>query len=156
MALSTDLIVGFPGETDADFEDTLRLVREVGFAAAFSFKYSARPGTPAAMMARQVPDDIRDARLQALQALLGEQQRAFNAASVGRRMPVLFQEHGRKPGQLLGKSPWLQSVHAPGDARLIGQIVDVRIAAAHSVSLAGEIVTSGPASSAVRPVEAAA
>jgi tRNA-2-methylthio-N6-dimethylallyladenosine synthase len=149
MALSTDLIVGFPGETDADFEDTLRLVREVGFAAAFSFKYSARPGTPAAMMARQIPEDVRDARLQALQALLGEQQRAFNAAAVGRTMPVLFQEHGRKPGQLLGKSPWLQSVHAQGDARLIGAIVDVRIRAAHNVSLSGEIVT-------VEPVEAAA
>ncbi len=149
MALSTDLIVGFPGETDADFEDTLRLVREVGFAAAFSFKYSARPGTPAAMMARQIPDDVRDARLQALQALLGEQQRAFNAAAVGRTMPVLFQEHGRKPGQLLGKSPWLQSVHAEGNARLIGSIVDVHIRATHSVSLSGEIVT-------VEPVEAAA
>jgi tRNA-2-methylthio-N6-dimethylallyladenosine synthase len=141
MALSTDIIVGFPGETDADFDDTLRLVRDVGLAAAFSFKYSPRPGTPAAMMARQVPDAVKDARLQALQALLGDQQRAFNARSVGSVVPVLFQEHGRKPGQLLGKTPWLQSVHAEGDERLIGRIADVRIAAAHTVSLSGDIVS---------------
>ncbi len=159
MALSTDLIVGFPGETDGDFEDTLRLVRDVGFAAAFSFKYSARPGTPASMMARQVPDAVKDARLQALQALLGGQQRAFNDASVGRTMPVLFQEHGRRPGQLLGKSPWLQSVHADGDPRLLGRIVDVRITAAHAVSLSGEIVGRDSASTRMAvagPIEAAA
>ncbi|TXL81866.1 tRNA (N6-isopentenyl adenosine(37)-C2)-methylthiotransferase MiaB [Vineibacter terrae] len=159
MALSTDIIVGFPGETDSDFDDTMRLVREVGFAAAFSFKYSARPGTPAAMMARQVPEAVRDARLQALQALLGEQQRRFNATLVGHTVPVLFQESGRKPGQLLGKSPWLQSVHADGDARLLGQIVDVRIVAAHAVSLSGEIVVGDFASTrtaAAKPIEVAA
>ncbi|HEX2889653.1 tRNA (N6-isopentenyl adenosine(37)-C2)-methylthiotransferase MiaB [Vineibacter terrae] len=159
MALSTDIIVGFPGETDGDFDDTMRLVREVGFAAAFSFKYSARPGTPAAMMARQVPEAVRDARLQALQALLGEQQRRFNGALTGHTVPVLFQEAGRKPGQLLGKSPWLQSVHADGDARLLGQIVDVRIVAAHAVSLSGEIVAGDFASTrtaAAKPIEVAA
>lgn len=159
MALSTDLIVGFPGESDTDFEDTMRLVREVGFAAAFSFKYSPRPGTPASMMARQVPEAIKDARLQALQALLGEQQRAFNTGAVGQVMPVLFQEPGRKPGQLLGKSPWLQSVHAQGDARLLGRIVDVRIVAAHAVSLSGELVIGDFASTrgaAAAPVEVAA
>jgi len=142
MALSTDIIVGFPGETDRDFADTLDLVRDVGFASAFSFKYSARPGTPASMLERQVPEAEKDARLQALQALLGEQQRAFNTTLVSRTIPVLFQERGRKPGQVLGKSPWLQSVHADGDARLIGSIVDVRIVAPHAVSLSGEIVTN--------------
>jgi tRNA-2-methylthio-N6-dimethylallyladenosine synthase len=159
LALSTDLIVGFPGESDVDFEDTQRLVREVGFAAAFSFKYSKRPGTPAALLERQIPDSVKEARLHALQALLAEQQRAFNAAAVGQVMPVLFQDTGRKPGQLLGKSPWLQSVHAMGDKRLIGRVVDVRIAAAHAVSLSGEIVTGAFASTpaaAARPVEAAA
>jgi tRNA-2-methylthio-N6-dimethylallyladenosine synthase len=159
MALSTDLIVGFPGESDADFEQTMRLVQEVGFAAAFSFKYSPRPGTPAAMMARQVPEADKDARLHALQALLGEQQRTFNAASVGQVVPVLFQEAGRKPGQVLGKSPWLQSVHADGDARLLGRIVDVRLVAAHAVSLSGELVTGdfvSTRSAAAAPVEVAA
>jgi tRNA-2-methylthio-N6-dimethylallyladenosine synthase len=159
LALSTDLIVGFPGERDADFEDTLRLVREVGFAAAFSFKYSARPGTPAALLERQLPDTVKDARLQVLQGQLAEQQRAFNAAHVGRTMPVLFQDRGRKPGQLLGKSPWLQSVHALGEARLVGRIVDVRIAAAHAVSLSGDIVTGAFASTplaAAQTVEVAA
>jgi tRNA-2-methylthio-N6-dimethylallyladenosine synthase len=159
MALSTDLIVGFPGESDADFDQTMRLVQEVGFAAAFSFKYSPRPGTPAAMMARQVPEADKDARLHALQALLGEQQRAFNAASVGQVVPVLFQEAGRKPGQVLGKSPWLQSVHADGDARLLGRILDVRVVAAHAVSLSGELVTGDFASTrgaVAAPVEVAA
>jgi tRNA-2-methylthio-N6-dimethylallyladenosine synthase len=140
LALSTDLIVGFPGETDSDFDDTMRLAREVGFATAFSFKYSARPGTPAALMDRQVPESVKDARLQALQALLAEQQRAFNATAVGRLMPVLFQERGRRPGQLLGKSPWLQSVHADGDEILIGRIAEVRVTAAHSVSLSADIL----------------
>ncbi|MCW5745443.1 MAG: tRNA (N6-isopentenyl adenosine(37)-C2)-methylthiotransferase MiaB [Alphaproteobacteria bacterium] len=157
MALSTDIIVGFPGETDADFADTLRLVREVGFAAAFSFKYSPRPGTPAALLDRQIPEPIKDARLQELQALLATQQRAFNAAMTGRTVPVLFQERGRKPGQLLGKSPWLQSVHAMGEASLLGRIIDVRILAAHGVSLSGEIVEGAAAQSAPGvPVGAAA
>ncbi|HKU94780.1 MAG TPA: MiaB/RimO family radical SAM methylthiotransferase, partial [Vineibacter sp.] len=146
MALSTDIIVGFPGETKRDFADTLDLVRQVGFASAFSFKYSARPGTPAALLERQIPEAEKDARLQALQALLGEQQRAFNATLVGRTVPVLFQEPGRKTGQVLGKSPWLQSVHAESNPRLIGHIVDVRIVAAHAVSLSGDVVTHDIAS----------
>jgi tRNA-2-methylthio-N6-dimethylallyladenosine synthase len=141
LALSSDFIVGFPGESDADFDDTLRLVEEVGFASAFSFKYSRRPGTPGAAMADQVPEPVKAARLAALQALLGQQARAFNASKVGQTVPVLFAEPGRKPGQLIGKTPWLQSVHADGPARLIGRIVEARLTEGHANSLAGEIAT---------------
>jgi tRNA-2-methylthio-N6-dimethylallyladenosine synthase len=141
IALSSDFIVGFPGESDADFDDTLRLVDQVGFASAFSFKYSRRPGTPGAAMDSQVPEAVKSARLHALQALLAEQARAFNASKVGETVPVLFAEPGRKPGQLIGKTPWLQSVHADGNARLIGRIVEARLVEGHANSLAGEIVT---------------
>lgn len=141
LALSSDFIVGFPGESDADFDDTMRLVEQVGFASAFSFKYSRRPGTPGSGMDDQIPEAVKSARLTALQALLGQQARAFNASKVGSMVPVLFAEPGRKPGQLIGKTPWLQSVHAEGNARLIGRIVDVRIVEGHANSLAGEIVT---------------
>jgi tRNA-2-methylthio-N6-dimethylallyladenosine synthase len=141
LALSSDFIVGFPGESDADFDDTMRLVEQVGFASAFSFKYSRRPGTPGAAMGEQVPEAVKAARLAALQALLGQQARAFNASKVGQTVPVLFAEPGRKPGQLIGKTPWLQSVYADGNARLIGRIVDARLIAGHPNSLAGEIVT---------------
>ena len=141
LALSSDFIVGFPGESDADFEDTMRLVEQVGFASAFSFKYSRRPGTPGAGMEDQVPEAVKSARLHALQALLGEQARAFNASKVGQTVPVLFAEPGRKPGQLVGKTPWLQSVYAKGNARLIGRIVDTRLTEGHANSLAGDIVT---------------
>jgi len=141
LALSSDFIVGFPGESDADFDDTMRLVEQVGFASAFSFKYSRRPGTPGAAMDGQVPEAVKSARLHALQALLGEQARAFNASKVGQTVPVLFAEPGRKPGQFIGKTPWLQSVYADGDARLIGRIVEARLTEAHANSLAGEIVT---------------
>jgi len=143
LALSSDFIVGFPGESDADFDDTMRLVEEVGFAFAFSFKYSRRPGTPGSAMAGQVPEAVKAARLAALQALLGRQARAFNASKVGATVPVLFAETGRKPGQIVGKTPWLQSVYAEGDARLIGGIVDVRLTEGHANSLAGEIVPRG-------------
>jgi tRNA-2-methylthio-N6-dimethylallyladenosine synthase len=135
IALSTDFIVGHPGETEADFEDTMRLTRDVGFAMAYSFKYSPRPGTPAAAMAAQVPDDVKDRRLQALQALLREQQTAFNAACAGRTMDVLFIGPGRHPGQIAGRSPYLQPVHLSGPASLIGTVAPVRIAAAHTNSL---------------------
>jgi tRNA-2-methylthio-N6-dimethylallyladenosine synthase len=141
LALSSDFIVGFPGETDGDFDDTMRLVEEVGFAAAFSFKYSPRPGTPGAALGEQVPDKVKSARLSALQALLGRQQHAFNTTKVGATVPVLFAEPGRKPGQVLGKSPWLQSIHVDGTGSLIGRIADVRVTDAHAVSLAGEIVS---------------
>jgi tRNA-2-methylthio-N6-dimethylallyladenosine synthase len=141
LALSSDFIVGFPGESDADFDDTMRLIEEVGVASAFSFKYSRRPGTPGAAMADQVPEAVKSARLHALQALLGEQARAFNASKVGQTVPVLFAEPGRKPGQLVGKTPWLQSVYAEGNARLIGHIVEARLTEGHANSVAGEIVT---------------
>jgi tRNA-2-methylthio-N6-dimethylallyladenosine synthase len=139
LALSSDFIAGFPGESDADFGATLNLVREIGFAQAFSFKYSARPGTPAATMKRQVPDDVKAARLDALQDLLQAQQRAFNGAMVGREVPVLFEKTGRHPGQLVGRSPYLQAVHAEAPAGLIGSIAPVRIAALGANSLAGEV-----------------
>lgn len=143
LALSSDFIVGFPGESDADFDDTMRLIDQVGFASAFSFKYSRRPGTPGAALQDQVPESVKSARLAALQALLGRQAREFNTSKVGATVPVLFAETGRKPGQIIGKTPWLQSVYAEGNPRLIGRIVDVRLIEGHPNSLAGEIVT-GP------------
>lgn len=140
IALSSDFIVGFPGESDADFEDTLRLVDEIGFASAFSFKYSRRPGTPGAALGDQIPEGTKTARLAALQSLLGDQQRAFNVSKVGATVPVLFAEAGRKPGQMLGKTPWLQSVFVEGGPEMIGRLADVRLVAAHPLSLAGEVV----------------
>ncbi len=142
LALSGDFIVGFPGETDEDFEATMQLVRDVNYAQAYSFKYSPRPGTPASTAARQVPEDVKSARLAALQDLLGEQQDAFNAACAGREMDVLFEKPGRKPGQAVGRSPYLQPVHVDGAAELIGQIRRVRIAEAKTNSLRGEFVTT--------------
>jgi tRNA-2-methylthio-N6-dimethylallyladenosine synthase len=137
MALSGDFIVGFPGETDRDFEDTMDLVRRVNYASAFSFMYSPRPGTPAATMAAQVPDDVARARLHALQALLLEQQTAFNAALAGRTLDVLFERKGRHGAQAIGRSPYLQSVHVEDADHLIGRIVPVRIARGQQNSLAG-------------------
>jgi len=139
IALSTDIIVGFPGETDADFEDTLALVRRIGFARAFSFKYSARPGTPAATLPNQVPDKIARERLHVLQRLLDEEAKAFDAATVGRKLKVLFEREGRKPGQITGRSPYLQAVYGEGPRDLIGQIVDVDIVSAGPNSLTGVI-----------------
>ncbi len=139
IAMSGDFIVGFPGERDADFEATLQLVREVGYAASFTFKYSRRPGTPAAALPGQVAEEVKDERLARLNALIDEQQRAFNAAQVGKVLPVLFEKPGRHPGQLSGRSPYLQAVHVEGPERLIGQIVPVRIETAHKMSLAGAL-----------------
>jgi tRNA-2-methylthio-N6-dimethylallyladenosine synthase len=139
IALSSDFIVGHPGETDADFEATMQLIRDVGFASAFSFKYSPRPGTPAAGAPHQVPEAVKDERLQALQALLREQQAAFNADCVGRTVPVLFTGHGRHPGQIVGRSPWLQPVHVMGPETLIGTEARVKLATAHTNSLAGTL-----------------
>ncbi|MDX5463899.1 MAG: tRNA (N6-isopentenyl adenosine(37)-C2)-methylthiotransferase MiaB [Alphaproteobacteria bacterium] len=137
IALSGDFIVGFPGETEADFEATMALVREVNYASAFSFAYSARPGTPAAALPGQVPDAVKGERLQRLQALLAEQQDAFNAAQVGRTLPVLIEKPGRHPGQMTGRSPYLQPVHLEAPAELAGQIVDVEITGVTARSLAG-------------------
>jgi tRNA-2-methylthio-N6-dimethylallyladenosine synthase len=139
IALSTDIIVGFPSETDADFEETLALVRRIGFARAFSFKYSARPGTPAASLPNQVPDTVARERLSALQNLLEDEAKAFDAATVGRRLPVLFERRGRKPGQIAGRSPYLQAVHGDGPEGLIGRIVEVDIVSAGPNSLTGVI-----------------
>lgn len=135
IALSSDFIVGYPGETKADFEATLALVREVSFAQAFSFNYSPRPGTPAADVADQVAEAEKSRRLRALQALLREQQGDFNRALVGRGLPVLFTSPGRHAGQLAGRSPYLQPVHCQAPESLIGSEVMVRIVEAHPNSL---------------------
>ncbi|HEY7989989.1 MAG TPA: tRNA (N6-isopentenyl adenosine(37)-C2)-methylthiotransferase MiaB [Stellaceae bacterium] len=140
LALSSDFIAGFPGESDEDFDATMALVRDVAFAQAFSFKYSARPGTPATSMKNQVPDAVKAARLDALQGLLTAQQRAFNRAAVGRDMKVLFEKPGRHPGQLVGRSPYLQAVHADASDDFIGTVAPVRVTALGANSLAGEIV----------------
>ena len=140
IAISGDFIVGFPGERDADFEATLNMVRDVNYAAAFSFKYSRRPGTPAAAMPGQLDEAVKDERLARLNALLDEQARAFNASQVGKVLPVLFERPGRHPGQLIGRSPYLQAVHAPAPDHLIGQIVAVRIESAARMSLGGALV----------------
>jgi tRNA-2-methylthio-N6-dimethylallyladenosine synthase len=139
LALSSDFIVGYPGETDPDFQATLDLVGTVGYAQAFSFKYSPRPGTPAAAAEDQVPEPVKAERLAALQSLLLQQQRTFNQGCVGRVLPVLFEKPGRHQGQLVGRSPYLQAVHADAPAERIGEIVPVMIRAAQPNSLAGEI-----------------
>jgi len=142
LALSSDFIVGFPGETEADFEATLALLRQVEFAMAYSFKYSARAGTPAAALPAQVPEEVRSERLDRLQALLRQQQLAFNRAMIGRRLPVLLEKPGRHPGQLIGRSPYLQSVHLDAAAALIGRIVPVDILALAPNSLAGRLASA--------------
>lgn len=143
VAMSSDFIVGFPGETEADFEDTMALVQEVGFASSFSFKYSARPGTPGAERADQIDEEAKRARLAALQALLEEQRQSFNSATVGRTVDVLFEKLGRHEGQIAGKSPYMQAVHVSGPADMIGGVGHVAIVAAGSNSLAGRLVGEG-------------
>jgi tRNA-2-methylthio-N6-dimethylallyladenosine synthase len=143
LALSSDFIVGFPGETDQDFEDTLDLIRKVNFAQAYSFKYSERPGTPAAEHKDQVPESVKSERLQRLQTLLNEQQLAFNEAMAGRVVPVLFDRRGKKPGQLVGRSPWLQATHIDLDPvradALFGAVSDVRVARGAPNGLVGSL-----------------
>jgi tRNA-2-methylthio-N6-dimethylallyladenosine synthase len=140
MALSTDIIVGFPGETETEFEATLEVVERVGFAQAYSFKYSPRPGTPGATLAAQVPEAVKTERLHRLQALLDRQQTTFNSNCAGKVMPVLFERRGRHPGQLVGRSPYLQAVHAAADSSLLGRIVEVAIESVRPNSLCGAIV----------------
>ena len=140
IVLASDFIVGFPGEMQADFDATLKLVETVGFAQAYSFKYSARPGTPAAEMPDQVEAAIADARLAELQALLNHQQAAFNRETVGRTLPVLFDRPGRNKGQIGGRSPFMQAVHVEADESLIGQIADVDIEVCRAYSLGGRLV----------------
>lgn len=139
LALSTDVIVGFPGETDADFRATLDLVHTVGFAQAFSFKYSPRPGTPAANLPAQVPEAVKNQRLAELQAVLRTQQIAFNRACVGRTLDILFERAGRHPGQLVGRSPYLQSVHADAAGDCLGIVHPVAITEASQNSLSGRL-----------------
>jgi tRNA-2-methylthio-N6-dimethylallyladenosine synthase len=136
LALSSDFIVGFPGETERDFQATLALVAEFGFAQAFSFKYSPRPGTPAAGMRKQISETIKGQRLERLQALLADQARAFNQATVGRVLPVLLERPGRHPGQQVGRSPYLQAVHVEAAGAAPGETIDVLITASHAHSLA--------------------
>ena len=140
IALSSDFIVGFPGESAADFEATLALVREVGFASSYAFKYSARPGTPAAGEDGQIDEATRAERLAVLFALLEEQRLAFNHALVGRRFDVVFEKPGRRPGQIIGRSPYMQSVYAEGDLSLIGAMAEVEIVGVGPNSLIGRLV----------------
>jgi tRNA-2-methylthio-N6-dimethylallyladenosine synthase len=140
IALSSDFIVGHPAETEGDFRATLDLVQRIGFAQAFSFKYSPRPGTPAAAAPGQVPEPVKDVRVYELQALLRRQQAAFNSACLGRMLPVLFTEAGRHPGQIAGRSPYLQPVHVIGPTRLIGAVAQVKIANTHPNSLSGILI----------------
>ncbi len=143
LAVSGDFIVGFPGESDDDFAATLAVIATLGYAQAYSFKYSPRPGTPGAELPDQVPENVKSARLEALQSLLRAQQNAFNAASVGQVLPVLFERTGRHPGQLVGRSPYMQAVHAIAPGAAIGDIVDLRLVEAQANSLAGEPVEPG-------------
>ena len=141
IAISGDFIVGFPGETEADFEATLNIIDEVRYAAAYSFKYSPRPGTPAATMPDQIPAEVMDERLQRLQARLAHHSLAFNRATVGKTTTILIDRKGRLPGQMIGKTPWLQSVFVATGA-VIGDMVDVVTTAALPNSLAGVLATA--------------
>jgi tRNA-2-methylthio-N6-dimethylallyladenosine synthase len=146
IALSSDFIIGFPGESDADFNATMQLVRDIGFAQAYSFKYSRRPGTPAAAMTNQIPEDVKDARLQELQTLLREQQIAFNQSLVGQTLPVLFDDDGRHEGQVHGRSPFMQSTYIDASAairaRITGQELMVKITSARQNSLKAELIVA--------------
>jgi tRNA-2-methylthio-N6-dimethylallyladenosine synthase len=140
IAISGDFIVGFPGESEADFEATLSLVREVGYASAFSFKYSRRPGTPAAALPGQIDEAVKAERLARLQALLESQQRDFNARKVGQTLQILLEKPGRRPGQVIGRSPYLQSVHCEAEPSQIGEIIPVEITASGHNSLSGRML----------------
>jgi tRNA-2-methylthio-N6-dimethylallyladenosine synthase len=139
MAFSSDFIVGFPGESEPDFDSTLSLVDEVGFAGAFSFKYSARPGTPAAEMPDQIDENVKSERLYRLQAAIDRNSAAFNAQCLGRTLDVLFERPGRHPGQIVGRSPYLQPVQVMAPQSLIGQIAAVTITEVSSNSMFGAL-----------------
>ena len=143
LALAGDFIVGFPGESDADFDGTLSIVEEVGYASAFSFKYSPRPGTPAATREDQVPEPVKAERLQRLQAAIEASQQAFNRSRVGGVAKVLFERRGRHAGQIVGRSPWLSPVQVDGPAALLGTIQPVRIEAAGANSFFGSLLGEG-------------
>ena len=140
IAISSDFIVGFPGETDADFQETMDIVRQVRYASSFSFKFSARPGTPASIMKSQIPETVKTERLMELQALLLEQQKQFNVNTIGKTLDVLLIEKGKEKGQISGYTPYLQNTHILGNRDLLGQIVRVKITSATATSLGGEIV----------------
>ena len=139
IALSSDFIVGFPGETEADFADTLALIDAVGYASAFSFMYSPRPGTPAADLAEQIAPEVMRGRLGRLQGLLEDQRQAFNRATVGRVVDVLVEKPGRHAGQIGGRTPFLQAVHLDGPASLVGSVVEVEILGVGPNSLSGRL-----------------
>jgi tRNA-2-methylthio-N6-dimethylallyladenosine synthase len=141
IALSSDFIVGYPGETDKDFDATMELIRSVGFASAFSFKFSPRPGTPAAAARKQVPDEVMSGRLDALQALLRRQQEDFAGNFVGQTVEVLFERTGRHPGQLVGRTPYLHGVHCDAPAALLGRVAKVEIVEARANSFLGRLAT---------------
>ncbi|HEX5007427.1 MAG TPA: tRNA (N6-isopentenyl adenosine(37)-C2)-methylthiotransferase MiaB [Hyphomonadaceae bacterium] len=149
IALASDFIVGFPGESGKDFEDTLALVKAANFAQAYSFKYSPRPGTPAADMSLQVSEEVKEERLQRLQDLIREQARAFNSATIGKTVKVLFARDGKRPGQALGYSPWMQPVHVEDGAGVMGRMADVEIVDATMASLSGRIVPAAARSEVV-------
>ncbi len=140
IALSSDFIVGFPGETDKDFEETLKVIKDINFVNAYSFKYSPRPGTPAATMDFQVPEQEKIERLERLQKLLGVQQIQFNQSCVGMVMPVLLEGEGRKAGQLVGRSPFMQPVNTIASKDFVGQIMNIKIDSAQKYSLRGQII----------------
>lgn len=140
IALSSDFIVGYPGESDRDFEQTLALVRDVGFGQSYSFKYSKRPGTPAAAARKQIGEELKDERLRVLQSLLLEQRRVFDASCIGKTVEVLFERPGRRPGQAIGRSPYLQPVHVADAVALIGSIGRVRVDDVFPNSLKGSLV----------------
>ena len=139
IALTSDFIVGFPGESDSDFEATLQLVRDIGYATAFSFKYSKRPGTPASTMRKQVGEEVKTARLDALQKLLLSQQHAFDDSQIGKIQPVLFEKTARETGQIMGRTPYQQPVHVIAQPSLIGSVADVRIERRTANSLHGTL-----------------
>jgi tRNA-2-methylthio-N6-dimethylallyladenosine synthase len=144
IAVSSDFIVGFPGETEQDVEDTLALVRDIGFAQSYSFKYSPRPGTPAADREDQIPEDVKTDRLLRLQAVLEDQQVRYNAASVGKIMPVLMERIGRDTGQLVGRTPYLQLIHVDGHVdgpkALVGHVANVKVTDFRQMSLSGVVI----------------